>query len=254
MPTKNKKIIVANWKMNPISFQEAQKILKNTIKSVKISKKSEVVFCVPFVWLEKIGRLLKNKQGYSLGAQDAFWESESGAFTGEISPIMLKNLGVQYVILGHSERRRWLKESNEMINKKVKSSLEAGLKVVLCVGEWDRQDANYVDFVIDQLKSAIEGLSVRDLNNLVVAYEPVWAIGSGLSDTPDNAMSMAILIKKTISNKFSKKRPIKVKVLYGGSVNHENAHKFLKQESIDGALVGRASLDPKSFAEIVELL
>ena len=108
------------------------------------------------------------------------------------------------------------------------------------------------DFVIDQLKSAIEGLSVRDLNNLVVAYEPVWAIGSGLSDTPDNAMSMAILIKKTISNKFSKKRPIKVKVLYGGSVNHENAHKFLKQESIDGALVGRASLDPKSFAEIVK--
>jgi triosephosphate isomerase len=252
MPTKNKKIIVANWKMNPVSFQEAQKILKNTIKLIKMSKKFETVFCVPFVWIEKIGHLLKNKQGYYLGAQDAFWESESEAFTGEISPLMLKNLGVQYVILGHSERRRWLQENNEMINKKIKSSLGVGLKVILCVGEWNRQDANYVDFVIDQLKSATKGLSVRDLNNLIVAYEPVWAIGSSLSDTPDDAMSMAILIKKTISNQFSKKRPIKVKVLYGGSVNSENARKFLKQESIDGALVGRASLDPKSFAEIIK--
>lgn len=204
-----KPLIVANWKMNPLTLEEAKNIFNQV-------EKTSAVICPPFIYLS----VLKAN-----GAQDCFYE-EKGAYTGEISPRMLKNLGVEYVILGHSERRKYQKETNEVVEKKFKAVLAAGLKPILCI---DR---------ISQLPKDIK-------QGFIVAYEPLFAIGTGRACPPERAEKMRIAIRKFLGKN--------IPVLYGGSVNFKNARDYLKKAGFDGLLVGGASLKPKEFIDIIRI-
>ena len=217
----------------------------------KVSDSANVVIAPPFPFL---GIVKKNIKKAKLGAQDVFWFVK-GPYTGEVSPQMLKSLGVSYVIGGHSERRNWLGETDEMINKKVKAALNAGLKIILCVGEnkniRKRGISIAKNFVKKQLEKDLAGTINYKLKNknLIIAYEPVWAIGTGRSDKPEQTVEISKFIKSFLKSKF---RILNPKVLYGGSVNSENAHSFLNQPFIDGALVGGASLKPAQIRKIIK--
>jgi triosephosphate isomerase len=247
-----KKLIVFNWKMNPDSYHEAEKLAQSVLDAAKESKKADIVICPPFIYLLGLAGLLK-KTSIKLGAQNVFWE-DKGAFTGEISPMMLRDLGVQYVIVGHSERRRYLDETDEMINKKVKAGLSAGLKVILCVGEdlkiRRRGKKAVMNFVKKQLEKDLKGTKNYKLKikNLIVAYEPIWAIGTGVPCAPEDAAEMIKFIKNILITHYSLLNPM---VLYGGSVTGENIEYYIKYKEIDGALVGGASLKPEQFINII---
>jgi len=214
-----KPIIVANWKCNPITLVEAEKLFNSTEKGIKNVKNVEVIICPPFTFL---GNMEYKTSNIKLGAQDCFWEVK-GAFTGEISSVMLKNLGVEYVILGHSERRKYQKETDEMINKKIKAVISAGLKPILCVAN------------LSQLEKSSKDIS----EEIIVAYEPVFAIGTGKPCPPEMA--------KKMRDKINYPR-----VLYGGSVNSQNAGNYIKEAGFKGFLIGGASLVSKEFIEIVK--
>ncbi len=233
-------LIVANWKMNPSDSLQAEKIAE----AVEISvREYETVICPPFTFIEKAGSIF-NKA--SLGAQNCSWEVE-GAMTGEISPRMLKNIGVRYVIIGHSERRKIFGESNDMISKKVKTALTEGLSVILCVGETEEEmeDGRTEEVIGIQLEEGI-GNSKGDV---IIAYEPVWAIGSGKACNPDAAEKARLFIKGKMENlSFQNSR-----ILYGGSVNSKNAADYLNKALFSGLLVGGASLDIEEFKKIIGL-
>ncbi len=237
------KIIIANWKLNPLTEKDA-------VRLATASDVSGVVICPPFPFLEKVHGALKKA---ALGAQDIFWES-SGAYTGEVSAPMLKNFGVSYVIIGHSERRA-LGETDSDINKKVKAALVAGLKVILCVGEpWAIKKKGLAaakNFVAGQIKKDLAGLKSLVINHksLTIAYEPIWAIGTGKNDKPENTAEMVKFIKKLLVSSHKSK----VSVLYGGSVNAKNIADFLERGCVDGALVGGASLKPAEFKKIMKI-
>ncbi len=260
-----KKLIVGNWKMNPPTYKEAEELAQAVIKSSP--KKVDVVLCPPFVWLEGIKHQVS---GIKLGAQDVFWE-EAGAFTGEVSAAMLKNSNVDYVIVGHSERRHNLAETDAMVNKKVLAALKAGLHVILCVGESKEVRRKGIPaakrFVERQLREDLSGINfppkadpplAENLKpktfNLSIAYEPVWAISGGdtthAADDPKNAVEMIHFIKSLLPTTYY--LPPTVRVLYGGSVNAKNAASFLRQPEIGGALVGGASLKPREFLGILK--
>jgi triosephosphate isomerase len=247
----NKKIIIGNWKMNPLTLKEAEKLFKNMAENVSAVKKTEIVVCPPFLYLEKLKKISKK---IFLGAQNTFWE-EAGAFTGEISAEMLYNVGARYVILGHSERRA-LGENNNDINKKIKSSLLAGLRPVLCVGENVRDASHgYFSLVKRQLEECLLGVPKNSISKIIIAYEPIWAISSTphrQDATPDDSREMAIFIRKILSDKFGPEAG-KMRIIYGGSVNEKDAEDFLKNGGLDGLLPGRASLDAKKFVEIVKI-
>jgi len=246
-----KKLIVANWKMNPQGLLEAKKLflsIKNWIKkNSTLLKKTEIIICPPFVYLAPLSKLLKPKN-YNLkpklGAQDLFW-AKMGAFTGEISPKMLKNLGVEYVILGHSERRHILKETDEMIAKKLEAAIKNKLKPILCIGETEKERKSGKTFKIlkNQLNSAIQNLkpTTYNLKPIIIAYEPVWAIGTGNPCKPEDAKEVLIFLKKLTQSS----------VLYGGSVNSQNAKDYI-EVGFDGLLVGGASLNKKEFIKIIK--
>jgi len=232
-----KKIVIGNWKMNPLSLQEAEKLFNNIAKSISNIKKTEVVICPPFLYLEKLKKISRK---IYLGAQDAFGRDE-GPFTGEISAPMLYNIGVRYVILGHSERRM-MGENNNEINKKIKSALVAGLRPVLCVGE-------------NQLEECLLGVSKNSISKIIIAYEPIWAISSTpdrKDATPDDCREMTIFIRRILSDKFGKETS-RMRIIYGGSANERDAENFFKKGGIDGLLPGRASLDSKKFSRIVKI-
>jgi triosephosphate isomerase len=249
------KIIIANWKMNPTSEKEAEALFAEIVKKNKFPK-TEVVFCPPYVYLKKISHLLKTKK-YKLepllGAQNLFYE-ERGAFTGEISASMLADLGVKYVLVGHSERRQ-LGESNQEVNKKVKAALFFGLRPIVCVGESERDpEHGYFAVVKNQIEECLEGLKKEFLPKIIIAYEPIWAISTtaGRKDaTPADSREMVIFIKKTLADKFGRKTKIP-RILYGGSVDPKNSGEFLSAGGVDGALVGGASLHPEKFLKILE--
>lgn len=229
------KLIIANWKMNPSSLEDARLLARE-------SDTDGLVVCPPFLYLEAVRDEL-NLAG--LGAQDLFWE-ENGAYTGEISPFQLKNIGVRYAIIGHSERRQYLGETDEMVAKKVKACLDFGITPILCVGETKKEhNDNKAQEVVE--REVMIGLSlVGGRESLVViAYEPIWAIGSGIPDDPENTVKMAEFIRKTAN--------ADVPVLYGGSVTPENADDFLRQKEISGALVGGASLRGESIKAITRI-
>ncbi|HUW71598.1 MAG TPA: triose-phosphate isomerase [Candidatus Humimicrobiaceae bacterium] len=215
-----KALIVANWKMNPQTLTEAKKLFNSIKKGIKKIKKVELVICAPFVFLPA----LKVK-----GAQDCFWE-ERGAYTGEISLKMLKDLGTEYVIIGHSERRRYQKETDEMINKKIKAVISEGLKPILCIDK------------ISQIEKDLKGISPKEFKSLVIAYEPLFAVGSGRPCPPERAERMRILIQKKM-----KKR---IRIIYGGSVDSQNAQIYIEKAGFQGLLPGGASLKAKEFIKI----
>jgi len=247
-----KKIIIGNWKMNPVSRKEAREIVNGIKKTVASIRKTAVVLCPPVIYLEN---LIGKKSGKILfGAQDVYWE-EKGAHTGNISPVMLKEAGADYVIVGHSERRA-SGEGGETINRKIKAAMKAGLKVILCVGEKDRDShGHYLKVLETQLKEALIKIPPRLADKLVIAYEPVWAIGKDATgvETPDGFMHNAIFIRKILSKIINKKQAMIVPILYGGSADAKNAESFLVAGGADGLLVGRASLSAKDFGEILKI-
>jgi len=216
-----KYLVVANWKCNPATLSEAKKLFDSVGKGAKNIKNAEVVICPPFVYLPDIRH---TKYNIRLGAQDCFWE-EKGAFTGEISPKMLKNLGVEYVIIGHSERRRYLNETDKMVNKKLKLVLSLGLKPILCIEN------------LNQLKKDLKGMGIS--KKVIVAYEPVFAIGTG--------KPCGVVMAKKMRSSINQPR-----VLYGGSVNSQNAKDYIKKGKFQGLLVGGASLNPTEFVALVK--
>ena len=245
------KIVIANWKMNPVGEKEAEKIFSNIIKNIKKIKKTEVVICPPFVYL---GNLRKFGKKIMLGAQNTFYE-ESGAHTGEISADMLDNLGTKYVILGHSERRA-KGENNEEVNKKIKCVLDSGLIPIVCIGEKERDEKHeYLNFVKKQTEECLNGVSKNSISKVIIVYEPVWAISANKirEAIPEEFREMAIFIRKILNDKFGAKMIKKIKIVYGGSVNPKNALGFLSEGKADGLLVGRDSLDPKKFVEIINI-
>jgi triosephosphate isomerase len=246
-----KKLIVANWKMNPVNREKARKLLNSLKKRLTNIKKAEIVICPPFVYLPILaeGSFFKT---FKLGAQDCFWKTE-GPFTGEVSPGMLKDLRVSYVIVGHSERRKTLSETDEMISEKVSGVLKAGLYPLLCVGETkkEREKGRTFEVLRRQIKIGLKKVKKTEIKKVVIAYEPVWAIGTGEHCRVKEATEAVLFFKKTIISLFGR-RARDVKVLYGGSVNSKNSSDYLKEPWIDGLLLGRASLDALEFAKILK--
>lgn len=230
------KIIAGNWKMN-LTFDQAN-TLANSIKS---SNRNEIILFPPSIYALKVKEIVKGKN-IKVGVQNIFYE-DFGAYTGEISAIMVKSMDLDYVLIGHSERRKYFFESDEIINKKLKKAIEYNLDVILCVGETleERENNKAFEVVKNQVLRAIEGLN--NLNNVKIAYEPVWAIGTGINATPEQANEMHQFIKEIIN----------IPVLYGGSVNEKNAYELLSQEFIDGLLIGGASLKAEIFNKIIEI-
>lgn len=230
-----KPLIVANWKMNPASIKEAEKLFNSVSEGVKDIKDAETVICPPFIYLP----LLK---GLTLGAQDSYWEKK-GAYTGEVSVAMLKDLGCEYVIVGHSERRKLFGEKDNDVNKKVLTVLDAGLIPILCVGETEeeREQEKTEEVLKEELEVGL--IDVHDVSKVIVAYEPIWAIGTGNPCDVEEAQRMKEIIQKMVSKD--------IKVLYGGSAKASNAEAYLKQAGFDGLLVGGASLKAEEFIKIV---
>jgi triosephosphate isomerase len=243
-------IIAGNWKMHETeeeTFQLASD-LKNRLKDVDGVK---VIICPPFTSLSSAKRAIQDSP-ILLGAQNMHWE-QMGAYTGEISPAMLLTAGCRYVIIGHSERRAYFFETDNLVNLKVKSALEAGLFPIICVGEkLEQREANKTEEVVEkQVEGAFRDLRAKQAEKTVIAYEPVWAIGTGKTATPKQADEVHFLIRKLLSSEFGKKCAQKISILYGGSVKPDNSGVLLRMPDIDGALVGGASLVAESFENIV---
>ncbi len=246
-----KKIIAANWKMN-MTLNEAESYFDTFLREVGEESAVEIVIVPPFTALAKVSELLSKVQNVKLGAQNMH-AAKSGAFTGEISAAMLRELFVRYVVLGHSERRTLFGETDEVVNKKVHAALEASLKPIVCIGETlEQRDAGKVNAVLEtQIKGSLAGLSAKELLETVIAYEPVWAIGTGRTATPEQAQEAHAFIRKTLAAISDTATADKIRIQYGGSVKPENTATLMSQPDIDGALVGGASLDARAFAEIV---
>jgi triosephosphate isomerase (TIM) len=246
-----KKILAANWKMN-LTQAEAETFLTAFLSEIGEVNDVEVVLIPSFTSIPALAERLATKQFLRLGAQNLYWE-KSGAFTGEISAGMLRALYVKYVIVGHSERRQLFHEDDQMVNRKLKAALEAGLRPILCVGETQAErKAGRVEEVLEgQLREGLAGVSHKDLHEIVVAYEPVWAIGTGATATPEEAQNAHLFIRQTLAELSDKKLAQRLRIQYGGSVKPDNCEALMRQKDIDGALVGTASLDPRSFALLV---
>ena len=241
--------------MNPFTQKETIRLFSSLKKGLKNIKKTEVVICPPFVYLPM---LLKSsgsiRRKIDFGAQNCFWE-EKGAFTGEVSPKMLKDFGVKYVILGHSERRKIIGETDEVITKKILEALKFGLQPILCVGETkeERETGKTFKVLEKEIKQDLKKVPKTKIGRIILAYEPIWAIGSGNSCSVRNALNAILFLRKVISQTFNKKTGRTISILYGGSINSQNAADFLEEQWINGLLVGGASLDPKEFLRILKI-
>ncbi|MBA5865254.1 MAG: triose-phosphate isomerase [Nitrospira sp. CR1.3] len=246
-----KPLIVGNWKMNKTS-SEARVFLREFAQSHNGSSQAEVVIAPPFTALESVRTALGSSSWIALGAQDLHWEKQ-GAFTGEISGPMLRDLGCSYVIIGHSERRTLFGERDADVQKKVRAALACGLFPILCVGEsLTEREAGQTEVVItNQLSAALDRLTDNDLGTVTIAYEPVWAIGTGRAATTDQAVEVHHSIRTFLSKGWNTGAASAMRVLYGGSVSPQNAALLLNASGIDGALVGGACLNPDSFATII---
>ena len=245
-----KPIIAGNWKMYK-TLPEAKDLVKGLISKLAALDQVEVVFCPPFTALSTVKELLQGTK-HGLGAQDLYWK-EQGAFTGEISPLMLKDVGCDYVIIGHSERREHFGETDATVNQKAKAALAHGIKPIICVGESlaQREAGETSALIKSQTEKALAEISASDLAKVVIAYEPIWAIGTGRSSTAQDANEVIGLIRKTIAGVYGAELAEQVRIQYGGSVKPENIKEYMEQPEIDGALVGGASLDVESFYRIV---
>ncbi len=246
-----KKVMAANWKMhkNP---DQTRAYLRDFLPMVAGHSRDEVVVCPPYIDL-CVAVEASRDSNVNIGAQDLFWEKE-GAYTGEICPGMLLDIGCTHVIIGHSERRQYFGETDDMVNFKLKAALEAGLAPIVCVGEvLEEREANLTEDVLRrQCLRAFHAISGKKAAKLVVAYEPVWAIGTGKTATPRLAAAAHLLIRGEAAKAFGDEFSQTLRILYGGSVKPDNVNALMAEAEIDGALVGGASLDPKSFAAIVK--
>ena len=244
-------IIAGNWKLNKTS-REAIVLVEELKRELASVNGVDVVVCPPFTALESVSDVL-TESPIALGAQNAYWQ-DSGAFTGEVAVPMLKDLSVAYVILGHSERRQFFGETNETVNKRLKAVLNHGLTPIVCVGEnlSEREGNKTFDVIKNHVEGSLTGLSVEQAKNLVIAYEPVWAIGTGKTATPEQAQEVHAFIRKLLGQLFNSELANSLRIQYGGSVTPETAAALLSKPDIDGALVGGASLKAPSFAAIVK--
>ena len=243
-----KKLIAANWKMNK-NIEESVSFIKE-FKILVEKNNKDIAIAPPFTALIELKKNL-NGTKIKLGAQNMHFE-EKGAFTGEVSASILKDAGCEYVILGHSERRIYFDETDEMISKKIKMALKNKLKVILCIGEnLEQRENNETKAIIKfQLENCLRNISNNEMKDIVIAYEPVWAIGTGKTATPEQAEEVHLFIRELLKKLYDGNISENIRIIYGGSVNEKNAKELLAMKNIDGALVGGASLDPKSFAEI----
>lgn len=243
-------IIAGNWKMNK-NIGESIDLANSIKRSLYDVEDVEIVVCPPFTSLSDVNEITM-ETNIKLGAQDCFWEKE-GAFTGEISASMLKNVGCEYCIIGHSERRQFFGETNETVNKKLKSLLKENLKPIVCVGEKleERKSGRTFDVIKDHVLNSLAGISKEDMLRTVVAYEPVWAIGTGVNATKEQAEEAHKYIRKLLAEMHGDETAKSVRIQYGGSVKPENIKELISQEDVDGALVGGASLKADSFIQLI---
>lgn len=244
-------LLAANWKMHKTG-REARVLVEDMLKLLTSVDGREMALCPPFPYLTQVGELLQGKSWAALGSQNLYWK-DSGAFTGEVSPAMVKDCGCKYAIIGHSERRALFHETDPDCQKKVAAAHANGLVPILCVGETleQREAGQTSSVVLGQLRGALQGASIDSGIKLVVAYEPVWAIGTGKTDTPGEANKTMALLRGDLASQFGERIAAQVRLLYGGSVKPNNIDGFMAQPDIDGALVGGASLEAESFARIV---
>ncbi|MBK0379533.1 triose-phosphate isomerase [Mucilaginibacter segetis] len=249
-----KKIVAGNWKMN-LDYNEGLGLFSEVINMVKdeATGTQEVVVCSPFIHLHSLSQLAKGYNKVSVGAQNAH-HAESGAYTGEISAKMIHSVGAEYVILGHSERRQYFGEDNELLAKKTDTVLKYDLKPIFCIGETLQQrEANeHFDVIKSQLAEGVFHLDAEQFSKLVIAYEPVWAIGTGVTASAEQAQEIHAFIRKEIAAKYSQQVADDITILYGGSCNPKNAAELFAQPDIDGGLIGGASLKSRDFTDIVK--
>jgi triosephosphate isomerase len=247
-----KKIVAANWKMN-MTQAESARFVQSLLLDLGDITDVEVVILPPFTAIAKVMEALGASQSIKVGAQNMHWEP-NGPFTGEISAALLRDLLVRYVVLGHSERRTLFGETDEIVNRKVRTAHEATLRPIVCVGETlEQRDKGSVEKILSiQLRGSLKDLNEKELQETVIAYEPVWAIGTGRNATPEQAQEAHAFIRHTLREMSDEVTADRMRIQYGGSVKPENARDLMTQADIDGALVGGASLDPRSFAQIVK--
>ena len=246
-----KVVIAGNWKMN-MTPSAAVEAVKETAKLTAGKKGCEVVLCVPFVDIAPAAEATKGTS-VKIGAQNVHFEKK-GAFTGEISADMLLEAGAEYVIVGHSERRQYFGETDETVNRRAKAALAAGLKVIICLGEvLEQRQAEITDEIVSmQTKLDLSGITAEEMKNVIIAYEPVWAIGTGLTATPEQADEVCGVIRKVIAGLYGENVAESTVIQYGGSMNDGNADDLLAKVNVDGGLIGGASLVPEKFARIVD--
>ena len=247
-----KKVIAGNWKMYK-SNSEAKELVKELINKTKDIIKTKMIVCPPYTALSLTSDLVKGSN-LQVGAQNMYWEPQ-GAFTGEISTEMIKSTGATFVIIGHSERRQFFGETDETVNKKLKAALESGLNPIVCIGESleERESGVTNDVVGKQVEKALAGISAEDMKKIILAYEPIWAIGTGKTATPQQAQDVHKFIRSVLYKLYNTEVGDKTVIQYGGSVKPENASELLSQLDIDGALVGGACLKADSFSAIISV-
>lgn len=250
-----KKIVAGNWKMN-MDYTAGVSLFSEVINMVRdeVRGAQEVVVCPPSIFLHSLGVLAAQQQNVSVGAQNCH-QAESGAYTGEISANMIKSVAAEYVILGHSERRQYFGENNHLLAEKTNSALKAGLKPIFCIGETleERNQHVHFDVISAQLSEGVFHLSAEDFAKIVLAYEPVWAIGTGVTASPEQAQEIHAFIRKKIEERYGDAAADNTTILYGGSCNPKNAPELFAQADIDGGLIGGASLKSRDFVDIVKV-
>ncbi len=246
-----KPIIAGNWKMNKTVAEAAALVngLKSELKDVRAV---DIVVCPPFTALAKAAEIIQNTN-IQLGAQDAYWE-DAGAFTGEVSCLMLKQLGCRYLIIGHSERRAYFGETNNTVNRKLKAALKHNLAPIVCIGEKleEREQGKTFDVIRDHIENGLQGISAEEAKGIIIAYEPVWAIGTGKTATPEQAQEAHSFIRKLLEELYNADTAALVRIQYGGSVKPDNIADLMAQSDVDGALVGGASLKIDSIVKIAK--
>lgn len=246
-----KPLIAGNWKLNT-RIHSGEELVKKLCPLVKDVIDVDIVIAPPFTTIFHLTEIVSSSP-VKLSAQNLFWE-DSGAYTGEISPKMVVDIGCEYVILGHSERRLFFHETDETVNKRVLAALDAGLRTIVCVGESlkEREEGKAIETVSEQTKGALKGVSVEMMERVIIAYEPVWAIGTGRVASPEDAQEIHSAIRGLLKDSFNEEVAEQTRIIYGGSVKPDNIAGLMAKDDIDGALVGGASLDAESFAGIVK--
>jgi triosephosphate isomerase len=247
-----KPVIGANWKMNRGTPKEALEMIQDFKSNIKKTTSVDIIIFPPYTVLNTILNTVK-KTPINVGAQNMYFE-EKGAFTGEISPIFLKKIGCEYVILGHSERRDIFQETNEIINKKLKKALSINLNPIVCIGEHlaERESGKTKEIILNQFMKTFKNLTKEDFRKIIIAYEPIWAIGTGKTATPEQAEEIHLYIRELLENNYNRDTAQSVRIQYGGSIKPNNAGDLFRKENIDGGLVGGASLQAESLIKIVK--